>query len=241
MGECFISRRGGGGGGAGLNVVTGLSEPVSAKENTVWVKSDKAGKKYVFSEAAPENPSEGLIWFLTSSAGAITQTNVYTDGAWVMTDAYMYLSGNWIQITAARIYLTNGADKCDGVTGGWNAIRWWWNSTAYGSVPKVTWADDGVTLTVPKTPGPGGLIVTNNTIDLTRIKRITIECANVSANSWCIVSTATGDNFNANEVARVQFANGTNVLDVNSLSGACYIGLVAYYQAKVTVKQTYME
>lgn len=232
---------GSGGGGAGLNVVTGLSAPVNPKENTVWVASDKAGKKYVFSETEPESPSEGLIWFLASSAGAVTQANVYTDGAWVTTNAYMYLAGSWVQITAAQIHLTNGADRCDGVTGGWSAIRWWWNSTAYGSVPKVAWADDGVTLTVPGTPGPGGLIITKNTIDLTRIKRITIECANVNANSWCIVSTATGDNFNANEVARVQLDNGTNVLDVSSLSGACYIGLVAYHQAKVTVKQTYME
>ena len=230
-----------GGGGPGLNVVTGLSTPTNPKENTLWVKSDKAGKKYVFAETEPGSPTEKLIWFLTSSAGAITKTRVYTGGAWVETDAYMYLGGKWVQITSARIYLTNGADKCYGVTGGWNAIRWWWNSTAYGSVPTVTWADEGVTLTVPHTPGPGGLIATNNTIDLTNIKHIIIECTNVSASSWCIVSTATGDNFNANEAARVQFVNGTNVLDVTSLSGSFYIGLVAYYQAKVTVKHTYME
>lgn len=232
---------GGGGGGAGLNVVTGLSAPANPSENTVWVASDKAGKKYVFAEAEPESPSEGLIWFLASSAGAITQANVYTDGAWVATDSYMYLVGSWVQITAARIYLTKGADDCSGVTGGWNAIRWYWSDYSCGNVATATWADDGVALTAPKTPGPGGLIVTNNTIDLTGIKRITIECSNVSANSWCIVSTATGDKFNGSEAARVQLADGTNVLDVSSLSGACYIGLVVYYQAKVTVKQTYME
>lgn len=100
MGECFISRRGGGDGGAGLNVVTGLSEPVSAKENTVWVKSDKAGKKYVFSEVAPENPSEGLIWFTATYSGIITKANVYTSGSWLSVDAYMYLSGAWVHIAS---------------------------------------------------------------------------------------------------------------------------------------------
>ena len=39
---------GGDGGGVGLQVVTGLTEPGYPRENMVWVKSDKAGKKYVF-------------------------------------------------------------------------------------------------------------------------------------------------------------------------------------------------
>lgn len=101
MGECFISRRGGvRGGGAGLNVVTGLSEPASAKENTIWVKSDKAGKKYVFAEAAPEAPFEGLIWFTATNSGIITKATVYTSGSWVAADAYMYLSGAWVHIAS---------------------------------------------------------------------------------------------------------------------------------------------
>ena len=121
MGECFISRRGGaGGGGAGLNVVTGLTQPVSAKENTVWVKSDKAGKKYVFSETEPESPSEGLIWFRATNAGIITQTNVYTGGAWVTADTYMYLGGKWVQIAFAwNGELFDNGNQYTPVTGGW--------------------------------------------------------------------------------------------------------------------------
>lgn len=99
MGECFITRRGGGG-GSGLNIVTGLTEPSSAKENTIWVKSNTAGKKYVFAETQPESPSEGLIWFTATYSGIITKANVYTDGSWVATDAYMYLSGAWVHIAS---------------------------------------------------------------------------------------------------------------------------------------------
>ena len=114
MGECFISRRGGvGGGGAGLNVVTGLSEPGSPKENMIWVKSDKAGKKYVFSKAEPPSPSEGLIWFKATNAGIITRTNVYTGGAWVMVDTYMYLGGNWTAISTAYTYLFTSGSESD--------------------------------------------------------------------------------------------------------------------------------
>ena len=43
-----------GGGGGGLRVAVGLTAPVNPRENTVWVKSDKAGKKYVFAEVFPK-------------------------------------------------------------------------------------------------------------------------------------------------------------------------------------------
>lgn len=101
MGECFISRRGGGGGGSGLNVVTGLSEPYNAKENTVWVKSDTAGKKYVFAEAEPEAAEEGLLWLSVTGKGIITAARVYSGGKWVLVDAYMFIGGKWVQIASA--------------------------------------------------------------------------------------------------------------------------------------------
>lgn len=98
MGECFISRRGGGGGG--LRVVVGLTAPANPQEAMVWVKSDKAGKKYVFSETEPGSHAEGLIWFLVTNAGIITKANVYTSGLWVAADVYMYLSGAWVHIAS---------------------------------------------------------------------------------------------------------------------------------------------
>lgn len=230
-----------GGGGSGLNVATGLSAPANPKENTIWVKSANAGKQYVFSKTAPSSPSAGLIWFSVKTVeGIMDDVQVYANGAWVKVDAYMYLSGAWVQISTSRIYLTNGSNKCPSVTGGWSEIRWYWDSYATGNVPTANWTDNGVVLTAPRTPGPGGLIVTNNSINLAKAKSIVIDCANVSANSWCIISKASGDSFNANEVARVQLANGTNVLDVSGVTASVYIGLVAYYQAKVTIKQTYI-
>lgn len=109
MGECFITRRGGGG-GSGLNIVTGLTEPSSAKENTIWVKSDAAGKKYVFLETEPGSPVEGLIWFRATAAGIITRADVYTGGAWMKTDTYMYLGSEWVQIASggSGMLITNG-------------------------------------------------------------------------------------------------------------------------------------
>lgn len=103
MGQCFLY--GNGSAGTGLTIVSGLTEPVKPKENMIWVKSDKAGKKYVFAEAAPEAPFEGLIWFTATYSGIITKANVYTSGSWVAADAYMYLSGAWMAISTAVTYL----------------------------------------------------------------------------------------------------------------------------------------
>ena len=110
-----------GGGGGNFSVVGGLTQPTSPKENMIWVKTNvKKAPKYVFAEAAPEAPAEGLIWFLTSSVGAITKTRVYTGGAWVSADAYMYLAGNWVQITSAwNGGLFENGNQYEEYTGGW--------------------------------------------------------------------------------------------------------------------------
>ena len=110
-----------GGGGGGLRVAVGLTAPISPRENTVWVKSAQAGKQYVFAEAEPGNPAEGLIWFrATEYLGIIARTDVYTGGAWVAADTYMYLGGKWVQIAFAwNGELFDNGNQYTPVTGGW--------------------------------------------------------------------------------------------------------------------------
>lgn len=119
MGQCFLY---GNGGVSGLQVVTGLTEPGNPRENMVWVKSDKAGRKYVFAASEPGNPAEGLIWFRATAAGIITRAYVYTGSVWVATDTYMYLGGTWVQIASAwnGELFENGNQYVD-ITGGWLA------------------------------------------------------------------------------------------------------------------------
>lgn len=88
------------GGGGGFRVAVGLTAPANPRENMVWVKSDKAGRKYVFATSEPGSPAEGLIWFTATYSGIITKANVYTSGSWVAADAYMYLSGAWVHIAS---------------------------------------------------------------------------------------------------------------------------------------------
>lgn len=222
MGQCFLY--GNGSAGAGLTIVSGLTEPVKPKENMIWVKSDKAGKKYVFAEDAPEAPAEGLIWFSATGDGIITQANVYADGAWNRVDAYMYLSGAWVHIASAVVYLYNKGDTCDAVSGGWEAAAWHINSGAPGSVPNLTYGDSS--LSVSWTYGKEGLVNTRASVNLDKIRKIcAVISGNTSTNSYLAVSTGSGERgFPPNQKASKSLFNGTVELDVSALSGNYFVG-----------------
>lgn len=222
MGQCFLY--GNGSAGAGLTIVSGLTEPVKPKENMIWVKSDKAGKKYVFAEDAPEAPAEGLIWFSATGDGIITQANVYADGAWNRVDAYMYLSGAWVHIASAVVYLYNKGDTCDAVSGGWEAAAWHINSGAPGSVPNLTYGDSS--LAVSPTYGQEGLVNTRASVNLDKIRKVcAVISGNTSTNSYLAVSTGSGERgFPPNQKASKSLFNGTVELDVSALSGNYFVG-----------------
>lgn len=222
MGQCFLY--GNGSAGAGLTIVSGLTEPVKPKENMIWVKSDKAGKKYVFAEDAPEAPAEGLIWFSATGDGIITQANVYADGAWNRVDAYMYLSGAWVHIASTVVYLYNKGDTCDAVSGGWEAAAWHINSGAPGSVPNLTYGDSS--LSVSWTYGKEGLVNTRDSVNLDKIRKIcAVISGNTSTNSYLAVSTGSGERgFPPNQKASKSLFNGTVELDVSALSGNYFVG-----------------
>ena len=215
-----------GGGGGGLRIVSGLTEPVKPKENMIWVKSDKAGKKYVFASAAPEAPLEGLIWFSATGDGIITQANVYANGAWNRVDAYMYLSGAWVHIASSIVYLYNKGDTCDAVSGGWEAAQWYINSGAPGSVPSLTKVDGG--LTVSPTYGREGLWGTRASVNLDKIRKVcAVISGNGSAKSALAVSAGSGAiGFPPNVKASKSLFNGTVELDVSALSGNHFVGFL---------------
>lgn len=221
MGQCFLY--GNGSTGGGLSIVSGLTEPARPKENMIWVKSDKAGKKYVFAEAAPEAPFEGLIWFSATGDGIITQANVYADGAWNRVDAYMYLSGTWVHIASAIVYLYNKGDTCDAVSGGWEAAVWYGNKEFPGSVPGLTKGDSS--LAVGYT-GKSGLLDTRASVNLDKIRKVcAVISGNGSANSALAVATSAGGYaFPGSVKASKSLFNGTVELDVSALSGNYFVG-----------------
>lgn len=221
MGQCFLY--GNGSAGTGLTIVSGLTEPVKPKENMIWVKSDKAGKKYVFAEAAPEVPFEGLIWFSATRDGIITQVNVYADGAWNRVDAYMYLSGAWVHIASSIVYLYNKGDTCDAVSGGWEAAQWYGNKEFPGSVPGLT---EGASSLAVRYTGKSGLLDTRASVNLDKIRKISaVISGNTNHNSNLTVATRGGAfGFPQNVKASKSLFNGTVELDVSALSGNHFVG-----------------
>lgn len=196
----------GGGGGVGLNVVTELSAPVNPKENTVWVASNKAGKKYVFSETEPESPGYGLIWFSVTNAGIITKTSVYADGAWTLVDTYMYLSGAWVQIASAFSGILFQHGKFNGISG--------WDGT------------NVVVNDVIVSTGKARVEKSVGTVDVTNYSTLTITASantDSSKSSYIGLSPDGSDAFVAKATLRKSEIVSQVVIDISAVSGQQYI------------------
>ncbi len=222
MGQCFLY---GNGGSAGWRVAVGLSEPGAPRENMLWVKSDRAGGKYVFAEAEPKNPSEGLIWFRVSSMGIITRADVYTDGAWVAADTYMYLGGVWVQIAVAWDgTLFDNGNQYEAVTGGWTLSKFSLKDGAF---------DTGLT---SQTSGNDVLACSVNKIAVEEYKTLHIRCYSNFSNSGGRGSAKFGLSNNNGKSddwgAYIRIDTKSNTLteysiDISSVPGSYYIKFYA--------------
>lgn len=227
---CF----GGGDGGTSLNVVTGLSAPVNPNENTVWVESDKAAKKYAFSETEPESLTEGLIWFTATDAGIITKAYVYADETWTAADVYMYLGGAWVHIASqwnGELFTTMDTHK--EVTGGWFQNGNYTDGGAFKYYDDDTiWLRSSVTGNVN--------LGTVNPVDVTDWNTLEIEFVSGSKSNYGLRAAQTGGTFVASKTKSGTGAE-TLTLDISSVSGAYYIGGYAYNMtwdiSRVTLKK----
>ena len=222
-----------GGGGGNFSVVGGLTQPTSPKDNMIWVEADvKKAPKYIFAEAAPEAPFEGLIWFSATGDGIITQANVYSDGAWNRVNAYMYLSGAWVHITSTIVYLYNKGDTCDAVSGGWEAAQWYINSGTTGSAPGLTYGNSSLAV---RYTGDTGLVDTRAPVNLDKIRKVcAVISGNASSNSRLAVATSGGAyGFPSSGKASKSLFNGTVELDVSALSGNYFVGFQVHGDFRV--------
>ena len=127
---------GGGSGGLNFKVVPGLTQPGTASENTIWVKSQKI-TSWILSPSEPENPVEGMVWVLVGEPGGVefnalrrngiqlypVAAEQYTDGAWMSVESHIYQGGTWTELVGSLVLFdgTDGGDNTD-VTGGWSVI-----------------------------------------------------------------------------------------------------------------------
>ena len=228
MGQCFLY--GNGSAGTGLTIVSGLTEPVKPKENMIWVKSDKAGKKYVFAETEPDAPGEGLIWFKSTAAGIMTSCRVYVDSAWIRVDASFFTGGKWQQFSWHKRYLVqNGVPLVAFVANG-AAYK---NGTSYidKKAPTIVGTlDDAYKITLSAVNKYyGGLFATDARVSLSDFDKLSYiaKGAGIGYKSFVMLNTKTPD-YIIDDAVETREIDGTDVPHDISLAdydaNAMYVG-----------------
>lgn len=242
----------GGGGGSELNfrVIGAAEQPVSPRENDIWVNTDVPISSWAFSATEPQG-EEGMVW-LTIGSGSSVAFNAlkkngimiypaaakqYVDGAWANKAAEIYQNGAWVKFSLEwdGYYFKDG-NQYEDITGGWSADGW--NSYS-GSTVVV-----GDVLSV-LTPAAAFVarVGTNDPVDLTGVDTIWFDSPNGKKGhgypGHLMVCTAKDENSN---VASALISNaGTGSIDVSSLSGPHYLLLRAIGGTTVGDKKGYAD
>lgn len=250
----------GGGAGLKLKVVGGTAAPANPRENTVWVNTDTEIEGWAFSSTQPESPKEGMLWFQTttgsSAAMNIDKKNTvmlypggcsqYIGGAWVSRDAQSFIGGKWVDW---RIYFYNRGDECTDLTGGWLAMGNLANSSGQGKAitPSVTRNADSMVIGFSGAQYGVGHVYTQNRIDLTEFKTITIEgesaCTYTNPSIVAIEAEPVQGKY-VPTVASVDLPKTgafKTALDVSALSGGHFIAVKFYNTASATSSVTMSE
>lgn len=237
--------------GAGLNfsVVGGTTQPTGPKENMIWVNTSQKIASWILSASEPETAEEGMVWIsigTSSPAGfnALKKNGIqvcpisakqYVDGAWVDVTAKSYQGGEWVDWI---VYLYEPGNTHHEITGGWN-----------------NWFSSGGSFTIGSTSlnfnysqsdgGTGTALATKNKIDLTGFAELSMKVSNLStSNNGTLVFGITRQTYASNHDLSNGFVSalwgvseGSNSLDVSSLTGEYYIVLLV--KASYTAGKTH--
>ena len=238
-----------GAGGVGLNFkVIPNPMPSTAKENTIWVDTDKINN-YYFSATQPENMVDYDVWFLigTSSTVAFSATKKnpimvfplsakqMVSGALVGVTAKSYQGGAWVEWIT---YLYNNGDECTDITGGWGSV---------GNCTKtVTKNDDSISATFrgKTSSNTYGCLYTVNKIDLTSAERIVVNGDIIQSSHdgicYLFVSKTLPSSYETNVGDRTAFADlkGSKELDVSALDGEFYVCIGRGYNGQTSYYTT---
>lgn len=246
-----------GSGGAPLNFkVVPNPRPDTAKENTIWVDTDRINN-YYFSATQPENMVNYDVWFHVGTSSSVEfnalkkngiqvypiSAKQYIGGALVDKTAKSCLGGVWVDWIR---YLYHTGDECTDITGGWVVI----DTASNGSVTKN---GNNITLTATGVLGQNNIVVihTAKKINVADISTLFINedfLKNIGGKSQGyfglyenIPSTYTM--LDSKGVACCHIANWNNPvapyqLSVDSYSGEYYVVIGIYVGGETTQKMT---
>ena len=237
-----------GGGGQTLNfkMVGALTQPDSATENTIWVKTDVAINAWSIAEDAPSEPAGGMVWVKARSDGSVSFNTLrknaiivflssaqqYIGGQWKNMEAYAYIGGKWVQFSNKKyVVFEAGKGLSAGLTGFSNA----------------TCNSDKIVAKTPLYAGPGNgeAVISKEKIDVTQYKTATfsgINCnfsANGNANSSHISAfvggafTTIGSTTTSGSATLA--SNKTITVDISNVTGPVEFGFKTYSSAAYAV------
>lgn len=228
----------GGGGGAALNfkVVPGLTQPGTASENTIWVKTERIGVWH-FSVTQPENMQEWDVWFPTGTESDVEFDALKKNGIQVYPlSAMQMISGSLVDVTA-KSYQDNkwvtwipvGAlfwegDQFTDITGGWTGSGW--GSAQPGSVV------DGC-LKIVGHSGGHDAIGTKKLIDLSKYKVLKVNVTSTGGYTTC-AGTTKPSSYSGNTSFSKDITDGENIIDVSQIDSA-YVFFVSTSANTTTV------
>ena len=250
-----------GGGGAGLNfkIVGGTVQPENPKENTILVDTDTTITGWSFSAAQPENPTEGMVWFVTGTSSAVEfnalkrngihvypiSAKQYVDGAWLDKTAKSYQGGAWTEWWNGVLF--ENADQYEDITGGWV------KGASYGNAGTTATIDDtGIKLSTVS--GSFINVETVNKIDLSGRSTLHVDATVTSRTSssanylWLAYTESSGQAIHDSAAvpkasAKVTaLGNVTLSLDVSTADGEYFVVFGASVGGMgVTVNKIWLE
>jgi hypothetical protein len=222
-----------------------LSQP-SAKQNTIWVKTDRRITAWTFSAYEPQGVDEGTVWFLVNTASGIAFNAVkkntlmvypvsckqYLGGTFVAQEAHIFIGSQWTQFSSiiSDVYLFNNGDQCTDITGGWGCEG-------------VIIVDEDLSQGRPGAAGAKlsvdvdysyscSVIGTVNKIDLTDAHTLYVDASHVRGKAFVIL---TEDNEVESEGRGEQLSGllslGVNTFDVSHLVGSYHVCIYAYMKS----------
>lgn len=220
----------GAGGANPLNFqVVGNPQPSTAKENTIWVDTDRINN-YYFSATQPENMAEYDVWFPTGTSSTVafsaTKKNPimvyplsakqYVSGAWVDKTAKSYQGGKWVDWVTVLFDGSNYASLWEKDT------SLYMDNTKYKNVGAVS---IGNTIVLTNTTDSAIACATLvDSTDLTGKSKIVVDVSLLASYKDRIFIIKDGTKNVGSPVAEMELKNGENTFPIN-LSGAYIIGV----------------
>lgn len=251
MGTGFLVQRGGSGGG-GLNFkVIPNPQPATAKENTIWVDTDRINN-YYFSAEQPENMVEYDVWFQMDTASPVAfnalrkngiqvfpgSAKQYIGGVLIGKVASIYQNGEWIKFSADRYYLFKSGE------GALVPIKTYRETKATVSI-----TTDSISTAASSNGDCYASIRTESKINLSDYSKMcityTADTPEWNGNKTFVTNTAftKGDiqsiSFAANTAIGKATSATTAILDILTISESLYCGF--YYCGTLSVTEWWLE